>query len=83
MIELPVITNETLTSCSPAGLINIMIEHEDKVPRNVIDECARHGEQILDSLAPIAQPDDERADEIPGCWWLRFTCRDDPRTDSW
>jgi len=72
MSELPVITNETLASCSPAELINIMIEHEDRVPRNVIDECARRGEQMLDSLAPIAHPDDEKADEIPGYWWLRL-----------
>jgi len=72
MIELPVITNEALTSCSPAELINIMIEYEDRVPRNVIDECARRGEQMLDSLTPFAQPDDERADETPGYWWLRL-----------
>jgi len=72
MIELLVITNETLTSCSPKELIDIMIEHEDRVPRNVIDECVRRGEQMLDSLAPFAPPDDERADETAGYWWLRL-----------
>jgi len=72
MSELPVMTNETLTSCSPTELIDIMVEYEDRVPRNVIDECARRGEQMLDSLAPIAQPNDERAAETPGYWWLRL-----------
>ncbi len=50
MTELPEI--EKLANCTPAELIDIMIEHEDRVPRNVIDECVRRGEQMLDSLAP-------------------------------
>ncbi|NOX76746.1 MAG: hypothetical protein GXP17_09095, partial [Gammaproteobacteria bacterium] len=72
MTELPDIENEKLAICTPAELIDIMIAHEDRVPRNVIDECARRGEQMLDSLAPIAQPDDKRETEAPGYWWLRL-----------
>ena len=71
MNELPEIDNQQLVAYSPAELIDIMIAHEDRVPRNVIDECARRGEQMLDSLTPIAQPDDEN--DIPlGLWWLRL-----------
>ncbi len=70
MIELPEIDNETLVACTPAELIEIMIEHEDRVPRNVIDECALRGEQILGVLAPKAQSNDELVNEIPGHWWL-------------
>jgi len=72
MIELPEIENEKLAACTPAELIDILIKHEDQVPRNVIDECARRGEQMLESLAPIAQPDDETEVEIWGRWWLRL-----------
>jgi len=70
MSELPEIDNQQLATCTPAELIDIMIAHEDRVPRNVIDECARRGEQMLDALAPIAQPDDEN--DSPGYWWLRL-----------
>jgi len=71
MTELPEFENEKLAACTPAELINIMVVHEDQVPRNVIDECARRGEHILDSLAPLARPDDEKESETLGCWWLR------------
>ena len=43
-IELPLYNNETLSTCTPAELIKNMITNEDRVPRNVIDECARRGE---------------------------------------
>ncbi|MFV9614475.1 MAG: hypothetical protein ACNYZG_00885 [Gammaproteobacteria bacterium] len=42
-IELPRYDNETLAACTPAELIENMIRDEDRVPRNVIDECARRG----------------------------------------
>ncbi len=72
MIELPEIKNEKLAACTPAELIDIMVAHEDRVPRNVIDECARRGEQMMDALAPVAQPDDEKETETSGYWWLRL-----------
>ncbi len=70
MSELPEIDNQQLAACTPAELIDIMITHEDRVPRNVIDECARRGESMLDALTPIAQPDNEN--DSPGYWWLRL-----------
>jgi len=72
MTELPEIKDEKLAACTPAELIDIMVAHEDRVPRNVIDECARRGEQMMDALAPIAQPDDKKETETPGYWWLRL-----------
>ena len=72
MIELPAIDNKTLAGCSAEKLIVLMIEHEDRVPRNMIDECARRGEQMLSVLTPIAQPNEEMESEIPGCWWMRL-----------
>ena len=71
-IELPLHNNETLSICTPEELIKNMITNEDRVPRNVIDECARRGDQILAALAPIAQPDDKLENEIAGHWWLRL-----------
>lgn len=72
MTELLEIKNEKLATYTPTELIDFMITHEDRVPRNVIDECAKRGEQMLDVLAPIAQPDDKKETEIPGYWWLRL-----------
>ncbi len=71
-IQLPVFDNETLTTRAPAELIEMMIEHEDRVPRNMIDECVRRDEQILEALAPKAKANDELENKIPGHWWLRL-----------
>jgi len=71
-IELPVYDDEILATRTPDELIDLMVEHEDRVPRNVIDECVRRGEQFLDTLTPIAQPNNEIETEIPGLWWLRL-----------
>lgn len=71
-IELPQYDSETLAACTPAELIENMIRDEDRVPRNVIDECARRGEQMLDILADIAEANDKLENETPGYWWLRL-----------
>ena len=71
-IELPRYDNETLAACTAEELIKNMIRDEDRVPRNVIDECARRAGQMLDSLVPIAEPNDELEKETPGYWWLRL-----------
>ena len=70
--ELPLYDNEALAACTAAELIENIIRDEDRVPRNVIDECARRGEQMLDILAGIAEPNDELENETPGYWWLRL-----------
>ena len=40
-IELPIYTDGELAGLSPTELIDTVIENEDRVPRNLIDECAR------------------------------------------
>lgn len=72
MIELPVYDDENLAACSCEQLIENMVRDEDRVPRNVIDECVRRGEQMLGALAPYAKPDDELEHEVDGYWWLRL-----------
>lgn len=72
VIEIPVYEDEVLANCTPAELIDIMIEHKDQVPRNVIDACVSRGEQMLEVLTPIAQPNDELEKTSDGHWWLRL-----------
>jgi hypothetical protein len=66
---LPAYTSEYLAGLSPATLIDLMIGDEDRVPRNVIDECASRGDEMtaaLEDCVTHAGPDDE----APGIWWL-------------
>mgnify|MGYP000084270168 CR=1 FL=1 len=72
VVEIPVYEDTVLASYTPAELIDIMIEHEDRVPRNVIDACVSRGEQMLEVLTPIAQPNDELEKTSDGHWWLRL-----------
>ena len=58
-IALPQYDAETLRTCTNTELIENMIRDEDRVPRNVIDECARRGEQILDWAAQLAANNEE------------------------
>jgi len=71
-IELPQYETNILRTWTNEELIKNMIHDEDRVPRNVIDECARRGEQMLPTLAPIAAPNDELENETSGHWWLRL-----------
>lgn len=71
MQPLPVYTAEELAKHDVSELIRLMSGDEDRVPRNVIDECARRGEDMLDRLAGLV--DDDAAweeDDEPGEWWL-------------
>ncbi|MCG6939530.1 MAG: SEC-C domain-containing protein [Gammaproteobacteria bacterium] len=71
-IDLPVYDGEYLATCSTEEIIENMVRDEDRVPRNVIDECVRRGDQIIDCLAPYAVPNDELEKKTPGYWWLRL-----------
>ncbi len=71
IMELPAYTGEELADLSPTELIDIVIENEDRVPRNVIEECARRGDEMTDHLSMLHRDDflwdDESGD---GVWWL-------------
>ena len=65
VLPLPSYDQDYLREQSPAGLIVLMIENEDRVPRNVIDECARRGDAMAEALAPMAKSAGE-AKKSPG-----------------
>ncbi len=72
-IELPIYTGEELAGLSPAELIDTVIENEDRVPRNVIDECARRGDEMTAYLGMLHRDDFLRDTESgEGVWWLRL-----------
>ena len=72
VVELPVYDDAWLASQSPSELIECMQRDEDRVPRNVIDECARRGGVMLNEFAQLLR-DEARywSDDIAnGDWWL-------------
>lgn len=72
-LQLPTYPDEDLVKLSPAELIGTVIEDEDRVPRNVIDECARRGDEMTEYLGRLHQDDFLwLPEEEDGVWWLRF-----------
>jgi hypothetical protein len=49
-IILPSYPDEELAELSPAKLTDILIDEQDRVPRNVIDACVRSGEAMTEYL---------------------------------
>lgn len=73
MNGLPEYSNAELADLSPAELIDILIENEDRVLRNVIDECARRGEVMVEYLQRIHDDGFLWQEEgSNGEWWLRL-----------
>jgi hypothetical protein len=72
VFEIPVFDGDILSAMTPDDLIDQLIDHDDRVPRNLIDECAARGDGMLDALAPFAQPDREEEEYDRGFWWLRL-----------
>lgn len=71
-IELPNYYDEDLAKLSPAELIGTVIEDGDRVPRNVIDECAKRGEGMVDYFLLLNEDDFLLSDDpVDGSWWLR------------
>ncbi len=71
-ITLPAYSSEDLAKLSPAELIGTVIEDEDRVPRNVIDECARRGDEMTEHLGMLHDDDFLWSDDASdGVWWLR------------
>lgn len=71
-IKLPVYSNEALASMTATELLEAIIHNEDRVPRNIIDECAQRGQAMVDALTPWADANEEREEENSGHWWLRL-----------
>lgn len=68
---LPAYAPEYLAGLSPAALIDLMIGDADRVPRNVIDECANRGGDMIAALEDlVTRPWTE--EEAAGAWWLKL-----------
>jgi HEAT repeat protein len=70
---LPVYAPEKLAELDLEGLLDLLSRNEDRVPRALIDECARRGEAMVARLAKFVEPDEFWSDDAPdGQWWLRL-----------
>ena len=73
-VELPAYEDAWLAAQSPPDLIELMRRDQDRVPRNVIDECARRGGVMLNEFAQLLR-DEARYwsdDTTDGDWWLHM-----------
>src|SRR3989338_7794010 len=72
-IHIPVYSEEELAELSPFELTDLLIENEDRVPRNVIDECARRGDGMTEHLRQLHEDDFLwDAEGSDGQLWLRL-----------
>lgn len=78
-IELPTYPDEDLAKLSPSKLTDILIEDQDRVPRNVIDACARCGDAMTEYFRQLHDDDflwqdneDDPEEIADGKWWLRL-----------
>jgi len=68
---LPASFDETLGNHSIPELLRLLIRNEDRVPRNLIDECARRGDEMAQSLGELLHKDYYWGDDQgAGEWWL-------------
>ncbi len=75
--QLPAYSDKDLADLSPSKLTDILIEDKDRVPRNVIDKCARRGDEMTEYLGQLHQDDflwqdDDGDGDDDGVWWLRL-----------
>jgi hypothetical protein len=68
---LPLYPEERLAALEPAALIDLMLADEDRVPRAVIDACARRGDEMAAALQDLAERPWAEP-ETHGAWWLRL-----------
>jgi hypothetical protein len=72
LTRLPAYPGDELANFSLSDLTGLMIGDEDRVPRNVIDECARRGDTMVEHLSSLADDGSEWLDETAGEWWLKL-----------
>ena len=71
-IQLPYFANEELAILDLPGLIDLLIANEDRAPRNVIDECARRGDTMVNHLSRLADDSRDWYGKSSGEWWLKL-----------
>lgn len=64
--------NDELEKIDLPGIIKLMIADEDRVPRNVIDECARRGDKMVDELSYLSEDGLDWIEVSSGEWWLKL-----------
>lgn len=70
-VVLPSYSDADLAALSPPELIDLLVRDEDRVPRNVIDECALRAPQMVETLAAELLGDEPWSQTAtPGQWWL-------------
>jgi hypothetical protein len=71
--QLPVYAAGELAGLDPEELLNLLIRNEDRVPRALIDECARRGEAMVERFATLLERDEFwNGEAAAGEWWLRL-----------
>lgn len=69
--SLPAYTDAALANLDTDELIELLARDEDRVPRNVIDECARRGEDMVARLSGLNEGGRGwEKGAAPGEWWL-------------
>ena len=67
---LPTYTDEALHAASVAELMRILARDEDRAPRNVIDEAAQRGDEMLAAISELIEKDYHWGeDQSDGEWW--------------
>jgi hypothetical protein len=67
----PDCTVATLANATTAELVQRLIRGKDRVPRHLIDECARRGREMVEHLATLLDKDYYWQEDLSaGEWWL-------------
>ena len=70
-MPLPAYTAAELAGLDLQELVDLLIRNEDRVPRALVDECARRGAAMVERLATlIEQGDFWKSNAAAGQWWL-------------
>lgn len=72
LVQLPAYANDELENLDLPSLIDLLIANEDRVPRNVIDECARRGDTMVEQLSGLIEDSRDWWIEPAGEWWLKL-----------
>ena len=71
MNDIPIFDPDTLSHAPAGDLIDLLIEHEDRVPRILFDACVARGEDMVAALADFyARLDAPGADDERDVWWM-------------
>jgi hypothetical protein len=70
MNDTPVFEPDTLSHAPVGDLLDLLIKHEDRVPRVLFDACVARGDDMVAALAGFyARPD---ADDERDAWWMEL-----------